>query len=93
MHIMPNFHVENEKVIRLNRDNHGMFEKSHCNQYTMPTQHRCTYGALFGKYYDVRDERRICGKPICSACLEKYAIESNNRCLYHHDKEEGKMTF
>ena len=85
--------VQDNKVTKLVRDSNGMFPRDECRMCFMPSMHRCTYGALFGKFFYVRDNQRICGKIVCNICQAKMGVESTNRCVYHNDKEEGECNF
>ena len=42
--------VQDNKVTKLVRDSNGMFPRDECRMCFMPSMHRCTYGALFGKF-------------------------------------------
>ena len=43
----------NKNIVRLERNSAGMFKPTECSVCFRPTQHRCTFPVLWGKFYDV----------------------------------------
>ena len=76
----------NKNIVRLERNGAGMFQPADCCFCFRPTQHRCTFPVIWGKFYDVRSKKRICGKPHCNLCLGE--VKKKHLCPYHSQKDD-----
>ena len=67
-----------------------MFEPTECSVCFRPTQHRCTFPVLWGKFYYVVSNKWICGKAHCNLCLGE--AKKKHLCEYHSQKDDESET-
>ena len=89
---MANKQLETDtSIVHLVRNQYNQFENCECHNCHKSTNHRCTYRALLGKFYDVANKQRICGQGICNLCAGQYGYEKSNRCLIHIGKDQDEV--